>query len=67
MISALDFPACRSLGKLSFDKIKIDRSFVTDCEHDLKRQKIVNAILNLGRGLGIETTAEGIETPAHMR
>ncbi|TXR47091.1 EAL domain-containing protein [Phyllobacterium endophyticum] len=39
-----------------------NRSFVTDC--DLKRQKIVDAILNLGRGLCIETTAEGIETPA---
>ncbi|MDR6636360.1 diguanylate cyclase (GGDEF)-like protein [Phyllobacterium sp. 1468] len=58
------FSSLSQLGKLSFDKIKIDRSFVTDCEHDPKRQKIVNAILNLGRGLGIETTAEGIETPA---
>ncbi len=58
------FSSLSQLGNLSFDKIKIDRSFIADCEHDVKRRKIVNAILNLGRGLGIETTAEGIETPA---
>tara|TARA_R110002124_G_scaffold144122_15_gene309066 strand:+ start:16881 stop:17738 length:858 start_codon:yes stop_codon:yes gene_type:complete len=56
------FSSLSQLGTLSFDKIKIDRSFISDSEHDVKRRKIVNAIVNLGRGLGIETTAEGIET-----
>ena len=58
------FSSLSQLGNLSFEKIKIDRSFIADCEHDVKRRKIVNAIFNLGRGLASKRTAEGIETPA---
>jgi diguanylate cyclase (GGDEF)-like protein len=60
------FSSLSQLGNFSFDRIKVDRSFVADCEHDPKRLKIVKAILNLGRGLGIHTTAEGIETAGQM-
>ena len=49
------------LSKLKFDKVKIDRSFVASFEDDHKQEKIVRAIIGLGRGLGIVTTAEGIE------
>jgi diguanylate cyclase (GGDEF)-like protein len=55
------------LGNFSFDRIKVDRSFVAECERDPKRLKIVKAILNLGKGLGLHTTAEGIETAAQLR
>jgi diguanylate cyclase (GGDEF)-like protein len=51
------------LSRAHFAKIKIDQSFVrgaadgsTDCV------AIVHAILALARGLGVETTAEGVET-----
>lgn len=55
------YSSLSQLSKFKFDKIKIDRSFVTDLEHDDKQEKIVRAILRLGQGLGIATTAEGIE------
>ncbi|ASY65484.1 diguanylate cyclase/phosphodiesterase (GGDEF & EAL domains) with PAS/PAC sensor(s) (plasmid) [Sinorhizobium sojae CCBAU 05684] len=55
------YSSLSQLSKFKFDKIKIDRSFVTDLEHDDKQEKIVRAILGLGQGLGIATTAEGIE------
>ncbi|HXV32114.1 MAG TPA: EAL domain-containing protein, partial [Sinorhizobium sp.] len=58
------YSSLSQLSKFKFDKIKIDRSFVTDLEHDDKQEKIVRAILGLGQGLGIATTAEGIEDEA---
>ena len=61
------FSSLSQLGNFSFDRIKVDRSFVAECEHDPKRLKIIKAILNLGKGLGISTTAEGIETDDQMR
>jgi diguanylate cyclase (GGDEF)-like protein/PAS domain S-box-containing protein len=54
-----------SLGNLrsfAFDKIKIDRSFVSDLENNPESAAIVRAVLSLGRGLGMTTTAEGVET-----
>lgn len=54
-----------SLGYLrsfTFDKIKLDRSFVHDLPNTLECQAIVRAVAGLALGLGISTTAEGIET-----
>ncbi|MCP5081453.1 MAG: EAL domain-containing protein [Alphaproteobacteria bacterium] len=54
-----------SLGNLRsfpFDKIKIDRSFVSDLETNSEAAAIVRAVVGLGRSLGIDTTAEGVET-----
>ncbi len=54
-----------SLGYLrafSFDKIKIDRSFIRDLAHHGDAQAIVRAISSMGASLGIATTAEGVET-----
>jgi len=46
----------------SFDKIKIDRSFVAEMEISQESAAIIAAIATLGRNLGAETTAEGVET-----
>jgi len=50
------------LRSLPFDRLKIDRSFVTDVSEQEQSQKIVNGILSLASGLNLEVTAEGIET-----
>ncbi|MGE6739559.1 putative bifunctional diguanylate cyclase/phosphodiesterase [Allorhizobium pseudoryzae] len=50
------------LSNFSFDKIKIDRSFVSSFQDQEKQEKIVRAIVGLGMGLDVPTTAEGIET-----
>ncbi len=49
------------LSSFGFDKIKIDRSFLSASNRG-KRDQIVRAIVELGRGLGLPTTVEGIET-----
>ncbi|MFD0463277.1 putative bifunctional diguanylate cyclase/phosphodiesterase [Microvirga aerilata] len=53
------------LRKFSFDKIKIDRSFVKDI-HIQQNRDIINAIVELGRSLGMTVTAEGIETAEQL-
>ncbi len=54
-----------SLGNLRsfpFDKIKIDKSFISDLSTRPDAAAIIRAILTLGRSLGMTTTAEGVET-----
>ena len=51
------------LSRAHFAKIKIDQSFVRGAAEGAKDcVAIVHAILALARGLGVETTAEGVET-----
>jgi diguanylate cyclase (GGDEF)-like protein len=49
------------LKDVNFNRIKIDRSFVQALGHSNESGKIVDAVLALGRSLGVRTTAEGIE------
>jgi EAL domain-containing protein (putative c-di-GMP-specific phosphodiesterase class I) len=50
------------LRNYPFDVIKIDRSFISDLDRKESARPIVQAILGLGRALGISVTAEGVET-----
>jgi diguanylate cyclase (GGDEF)-like protein/PAS domain S-box-containing protein len=54
------------LRSFPFDKIKIDRSFIKDIDRNRDSAMIIKAIAGLGQSLGIETTAEGIETPEQL-
>jgi predicted signal transduction protein with EAL and GGDEF domain len=47
-----------------FDKIKIDRSFVSDLPHSEEAVAIVRGILGLAANLHLNVTAEGVETEA---
>jgi diguanylate cyclase (GGDEF)-like protein/PAS domain S-box-containing protein len=49
------------LRKFHFDKLKIDRSFVRDLDGGSDSEAIVKAVVGLGRSLGMETCAEGVE------
>jgi diguanylate cyclase (GGDEF)-like protein len=49
------------LRMLPFDRIKIDKSFVTSINDNPESAAIVNAIARLGDSLGLAVTAEGIE------
>ena len=56
--------------RFPFDKIKIDRTFVSDLAADHasgEPNAIVRAIVELAASLGIQTTAEGVETEAQAR
>jgi diguanylate cyclase (GGDEF)-like protein len=50
------------LRELPFDKLKIDRAFVSSLLDDKASETIVRAILAMCHGLGIRVIAEGIET-----
>jgi diguanylate cyclase (GGDEF)-like protein len=55
------------LRSFPFDKIKIDRSFIKDISDKGDCAAIVKAVAGLGKGLGIATTAEGVETLEQLR
>lgn len=50
------------LRMFPFDKIKLDRSFVQDAPNCADALAIIRAVAMLGRCLGLELTAEGVET-----
>jgi len=52
------------LRKFSFDKLKIDKSFVTELATSEGNLAIVRAIIGLGKSFSAVVTAEGVETPA---
>jgi EAL domain-containing protein (putative c-di-GMP-specific phosphodiesterase class I) len=50
------------LRSFPFDKIKIDRSFVKDITASSGSLNIVRAVASMAKGLGMQCTAEGVET-----
>jgi diguanylate cyclase (GGDEF)-like protein len=54
------------LRTFPFSKIKIDRSFVEDLVGTTDARAIVHATIQLSQKLGMETTAEGVETAEQM-
>jgi EAL domain-containing protein (putative c-di-GMP-specific phosphodiesterase class I) len=54
------------LRSFPFDKIKIDRSFVSELSQRPDCVAIIRAVAGLGLSLGIATTAEGVETPEQL-
>ena len=52
------------LRALPIDKLKIDRSFVGTLTTDRENATIVGALVGLGKALGLQVTAEGVEDEA---
>jgi EAL domain-containing protein (putative c-di-GMP-specific phosphodiesterase class I) len=61
------YSSMRYLQMFPFDKIKIDKSFIQSMTTHSDSAAIVCAITGLGRGLDIETTAEGVETAEQLQ
>ncbi|MBL8310997.1 MAG: EAL domain-containing protein [Burkholderiales bacterium] len=54
------------LRSLPFDTIKIDRSFVADLPTSSSAIAVVEAIMDLARGLSVDAVAEGVENAAQL-
>jgi EAL domain-containing protein (putative c-di-GMP-specific phosphodiesterase class I) len=54
------------LQRFPFDKIKIDRSFVSNIAQDAGSLNIIRAVAALANGLGVSATAEGVETQEQL-
>ncbi len=52
-----------NIRRFAIKRIKIDRSFITRADTDPAQKQMVAAILSLSDRLGLETVAEGVETP----
>ncbi|MFK0089279.1 EAL domain-containing protein [Pseudomonas sp. NPDC090755] len=59
-----------SLGYLRtypFDSIKIDKRFIAGLNSDSNDKAVVQAIINLGKAMGLTVTAEGVETEQQLK
>jgi EAL domain-containing protein (putative c-di-GMP-specific phosphodiesterase class I) len=55
------------LKRFPVSKLKIDRSFIRDLMTDPTDAQLVNAMVAMGRSLGISVLAEGVETEAQLQ
>ncbi|QQC66477.1 putative bifunctional diguanylate cyclase/phosphodiesterase [Paraburkholderia ginsengisoli] len=60
------FSTMSTLVRFSFDKLKIDSSFVKESVHGRESAAVVRGIVALAREIGMPTTAEGIETQEQL-
>ncbi len=60
------FSSLSYLHRFSFDKLKIDKSFIGDLGVSESANAIVRAVIGLGQNLGLITTAEGVETESQL-
>ena len=54
------------LRRFPVDTLKIDRSFVAALDQDEGAVAIVQAVATLSHALGMDVTAEGVETAGHL-
>jgi len=60
------YSSLRSLTAFPFNKIKIDKSFVANLSVRDESAAVISSVVTLARGLGIQITAEGVETEEQL-
>jgi diguanylate cyclase (GGDEF)-like protein len=61
------FSSLSYLQQLQVDRLKIDRSFVTEITHASRGSRIAEVVVQLGRNLGLAVIAEGVEDECQAR
>ena len=60
------YSSLSALQQFPIGTLKIDQSFVRDVSEDAGDATIVRTIIDMGRSLGLDVVAEGIETQRHL-
>ena len=60
------FSSMKTLYQITFDTLKLDRCFVSNIETDPRSRRIVQAVGLMGRTLGMNLLAEGVETQTQV-
>lgn len=55
------------LNALPLDKLKVDRSFLTDLENNPRSLELLKGVVELSRRLGLKVTVEGVETESMFK
>ncbi|GAA3175238.1 hypothetical protein GCM10010531_31070 [Blastococcus jejuensis] len=58
--------ALAHLTKLSIDIVKLDRSLISRIDRDPQSRALCESVIGIGRALGLDVVAEGVETPAQL-
>ncbi|MCS3429740.1 bifunctional diguanylate cyclase/phosphodiesterase [Klebsiella sp. BIGb0407] len=61
------YSSLSTLREFQFDVIKLDRSFLTNVEHNQQARSFVRAIISLGNSINTPLIAEGVETSEQLR
>jgi EAL domain-containing protein (putative c-di-GMP-specific phosphodiesterase class I) len=61
------YSSLMQLRQLPFTEVKIDQAFVADVPTSRDSRLIIQAVTDLAHGLGLSTTAEGVETIDQLR
>jgi EAL domain-containing protein (putative c-di-GMP-specific phosphodiesterase class I) len=60
------YSSLQALQDLSFDALKIDRSFISRLTTSPRSKELVRTIVTMGRNLDLDVIAEGIEEPSEL-
>jgi diguanylate cyclase (GGDEF)-like protein/PAS domain S-box-containing protein len=61
------YSSLQYLNDLSFDKVKIDRSFISNCDQHPDKMRLLQGIIGLGKGLGLGIIVEGVENESELQ
>lgn len=61
------YTSLQHLAYLPVDTLKVDRSFVSDIDKDVKKEALFKAITDMSHALNIDVIAEGIENSSEDR